>query len=174
MNLGLVDVLRQFDGFLHQFDIERVVIGFFAGQVDRHQRFAAFRRGWSLPSTPGKGICAAGASRWGEDHRLQAVVLVRHFQQKIMLAGKHFLNDGFEGAVMPDHFDFDRHAVVEIETALLVDPGGALADHTLPHRRSFVRREQGRHFVREVINGQEGFDAPAVPFYRYTARRNAG
>lgn len=93
-------------------------------------------------------------------------MLVRHFQQKIMLAGKHFLNDGFEGAVMPDHFDFDRHAVVEIETALLVDPGGALADHTLPHRRSFVRREQGRHFVREVINGQEGFDAPAVPFYR--------
>ncbi|MNN54760.1 hypothetical protein D3C81_1695940 [compost metagenome] len=48
VNFGLVDVLRQFNGFLYQLDVQWVMVGFFAGQIDRHHRFAAFLPGLVL------------------------------------------------------------------------------------------------------------------------------
>ena len=37
-------------------------------------------------------------------------MLVRHFQQQVMPTGHHFLNNGFEGAVVPDYFNINRYA----------------------------------------------------------------
>ena len=81
VNLCMVNLFRQLNGFSDQFFIERVVVVLFTGEIDRHQRFTAFRprlifdhpdRAWAFTQQV--------PVRWGENHRFQLVVLVRHLQ----------------------------------------------------------------------------------------------
>ncbi|CNI26216.1 Uncharacterised protein [Yersinia massiliensis] len=62
-----------------------------------------------------------------------------HFEQQIMFGFQDFLNNGFIGTVMPNHFDFDRNTGIKIKTALFVDPSGSLADNPFTHCGAFIR-----------------------------------
>lgn len=80
-----------------------------------------------------------------------------------MLVANDFLDNGFEGTIVPHHFDINGHAGFNIKFCLLADPGGTLADDALAHGRAFVRRQQGGHFIRKIIDRQKGFDASTNP-----------
>ncbi len=72
----------------------------------------------------------------GENHGLQLVMLVRHFQQQIVFVAEDFLNNGFEGAIVPHHLNLNGNAGLNIKPGLFFDPGATLADNA---RRIAVR-----------------------------------
>ena len=164
MYFGMVNFLRQRQRFPNQLFVQGVVIILFAGEIDRDQRFATFRPRLVFYHPHRAGTLTQQVPvGGGEDHCLQFVVLVGHLQQQVVFLANNFLNNGFEGAVVPHHFYVDRHTRFNIEFRLLAYPGCTLGNNALAHRRAFVRRQQGGHFIRKIIDRQKGFDASTNP-----------
>ncbi|CZU59903.1 Uncharacterised protein [Enterobacter hormaechei] len=148
MDFGVVNLVGKLDGFLHQLLVQRIVIILFAGQIHRHDGFPALRP-WLIFHHPyrARAFAQQVPVGWSENHGFQFVMLVRHFQQQVMPTGHHFLNNGFERSVVPDHFDINRYARFQVIFRLLADPRGTLADHSLTHSGALVRRQKGGHLV---------------------------
>ncbi len=110
---------------------------------------------------------------WSKDYRLQPIVLVGHFQHQIVLMAEHFLNNRLERTIVPDHFDFNIDTGFNVGRCLLANPLGALTDHPFAHVGALIWRQQGGHFIREVIDGQEGlyFATNALIEVNRTAQR---
>ena len=99
----------------------------------------------------------------GENHGLQLVMLVRHFQQQIVFVAEDFLNNGFEGAIVPHHLNLNGNAGLNIKPGLFFDPGATLADNALAHCRPLIGRQQGCHLIGKIVDRQKGFDASTNP-----------
>ena len=63
---------------------------------------------------------------------------------------------------MPDHFNFNGNASIEIIFCLLVDPGCTLADDALTHSGTFVRRA-GWSFRMRSHRSAKGFNFATNP-----------
>ncbi len=148
VDFGLIHLFRQLHRFTNQLLIQAIVMRLFAGKIDGDNGFTAFRPRLIFDHPDrARAFTQQMPVGWGENHGLQAVMLMRHFQHQIMLMSEHFLNDGLKGAVMPDHFDINVDTGIKISAGLLADPFGTLADDTLAHRRALIRRKQGGHFI---------------------------
>ncbi|CZZ53306.1 Uncharacterised protein [Enterobacter hormaechei] len=148
MDFSMVNLVCKLKRLFHQFLVQRIVIILFAGQIDRHDGFPALRPRliFHHPYRT-RAFAQQVPVCWSENHGFQFVMLVRHFQQQVMPTGHHFLNNGFEGAVVPDYFNINRYARFQVILRLLADPRGTLADHSLTHSGALVRRQKGGHLV---------------------------
>ncbi len=140
------------------------MIGLFACQVHGDQGFAALWPRLILDHPHGAwAFTQQMPVGRGKNDRFQSIVLMRHFQHQIVTAGDNLLDDGLKGTIVPDHFNFNGDTGFKIIFRLLTYPGCALAYYALTHCGAFVRRKQGGHLIREIVNRQESFNFAANP-----------
>ena len=65
---------------------------------------------------------------WRKYYGFEAVVLVRHLEDQVMPGADDFLDDGFKGSVMPDHFNLQRDPCFDVVFRLFTYPCSSLAD----------------------------------------------